>query len=167
MQVEKEYLNIIYKRFENAFGRITHAINQLDNQQIWNHSSNDLNSIGIIVQHLNGNLNQWICSAIGGEIFNRNRSQEFVEEERKSKEEILLLISTLRRKLQDIICNVSPESLLSYRRIQGFDETVMSALLISLTHFELHVGQVMLLAKLILGDKYKVSWQPTTAEQGK
>jgi hypothetical protein len=83
------------------------------------------------------------------------------------QKDILSRISELDTKIQSILLQVTPESLLSPRHIQGFDETVLSALLVALTHLELHSGQVTFLAKLMLDKKYKTSWQPLNKEQGK
>lgn len=77
MQTENEFLKIISNRFSKSFERIFHGINQLNDQQVWYRPSNNSNSVGIILQHLDGNLNQWICSAVGGEVFERNREHEF------------------------------------------------------------------------------------------
>lgn len=167
MQVESELLKIVCTRFAKAFERITHAVNQLEDQQIWYRPSSNSNSVGIILQHLSGNLNQWVCSAIGGETFQRNRPQEFMDLGIIPQKDILLRISELDKKIQSIILHVTTESLLSSRHIQGFDETVLSALIAALTHLELHSGQITFLAKLILDNKYKSYWQPLNKEQGK
>jgi hypothetical protein len=167
MQIEKEYLNLISNRFSQAFGRFALAVGQLDDEQIWYRPSNYMNSIGILFQHLNGNLNQLICSSIGGESFQRNRDQEFLDTDRKSKEEIMKLIDSLGKRIQNIISNVAPETLLAPKSVLGLDMTVMSVLLAALTHFELHTGQVMMMAKLILGEKYIVTWKPANPGQVK
>lgn len=166
MQIDDEFLKIVSIRFAKAFDRISHGIKQLNEQQIWYRPSTNSNSIGIIWQHLTGNLNQWICSGIGGESFNRNRSAEFQEEDKIPQKDILLNIDALNKKVGEIISKIDHDSLLSYRRIQGFDETIMSALIIALTHLELHAGQVLYISKLLLGDNYKESWIPSNSEQG-
>ena len=71
------------------------------------------------------------------------------------------------RKFKMSLLQVTPKSLLSNRRIQGFDETVMSALIKALTHLDLHSGQISFLAKLMLDKEYKTYWQPLNKEQGK
>jgi hypothetical protein len=167
MQIENEIIKVVSIRFSKAFERITHAVYQLDDQQIWYRPSSNSNSVGIIVQHLWGNLNQWVCSAIGGDAFQRNRPQEFKDADLIPQKDLLLKISVLDKKIQDVVLKVAPESLLSNRRIQGFDETVMSALIKALTHLELHCGQILFLAKLMLDKEYKVYWQPLNKEQGK
>ena len=167
MQIENELLKIISIRFSTAFERISHGVNQLNDEQIWHRPSDSSNSIGIILQHLDGNLNQWICSALGGEEFHRNRTGEFKEAEHKSKKDALNQFESLSKKIDKIISQVTGDSLLSYRRIQGFDETIMSALITALIHLELHAGQILYITKLILGEKYVESWKPVNQEQGK
>jgi len=167
MQIENQLLKIISARFSLAFERIVHAVNQLDDQQIWHRPSGKSNSVGIILQHLSGNLNQWVYSAIGGHAFERNRPQEFTDLITVSKNELLPQLSALDKTIQDTVLQIRPESLLSHRRIQGFDETVLSALIAALTHLELHSGQISFLAKLMLDREYKVHWEPLTKEQGK
>ena len=166
MQLTDELLKIIADRFSKAFDRIFHGVKQLNDQQVWYRPSDNSNSVGIIWQHLNGNLNQWVCSAVGGESFNRNRGEEFKEIQNTSQKDLLEKIDLLNKKINKIILQVPSESLLSQRRIQGSDETVMSALIIALTHLELHAGQVLYITKIMLGDKYKESWKPASKEQG-
>ena len=167
IQIENEFIKVISLRFHKAFERITHAVQQLDDQQVWYRPSSSSNSAGVIIQHLYGNLHQWVCSAVGGEAFERNRPQEFIDSNMISQKDILLRIGALDEKIQNVVSQIKPESLLSPRRIQGFDETVMSAVIAALTHLELHSGQITFLAKLILDKNYKTYWQPLNKEQGK
>ena len=167
MQIEKEFIKAVSIRFSKAFERIIHAVHQLDDKQVWHRPSSNSNSVGIILQHVSGNLHQWVCSAIGGEVFERNRPQEFTDLNIIPQKELLQNIRALDKKIKDVILRVTPESLLSHRRIQGFDETVMSALIAALTHLELHSGQISFFAKLMLDKEYKVYWQPLNKEQGK
>ena len=167
MQIETELIKIVTIRFSKAFEQIVHSVNQLDDKQVWYRPSSNSNSVGIILQHLSGNLNQWICSAIGGNPYERNRPQEFTGLNIVPQCELIQKINTLDKNIQDILLRITPESLLSYRRIQGFDETILSALITALTHLELHTGQISFLAKLILEKEYKLYWQPLNKEQGK
>jgi len=167
MQIEKEFIKVVSICFSKAFERIIHAVHQLDDKQIWHRPSSNSNSVGIILQHVSGNLHQWVCSAIGGEDFERNRPQEFRDQNIVPKKDLIQKIHALDKKIQDVLLQVTPESLLSNRRIQGFDETVISALIVTLTHLELHSGQISFLAKLMLDKEYKVYWQPLNKEQGK
>jgi len=167
MQIEVEFLKIVAARFSAAFERIGHAVSQLSDEQIWHRPSGSSNSVGIILQHLWGNLHQWIYSGIGGHAFERNRPAEFLELNIVPKSELLIRINVLDKKVQETLSSLAPDSLLSHRRIQGFDETVMSALIAALTHLELHTGQISFLTKLMLDREYKVHWKPVNKEEGK
>jgi hypothetical protein len=166
MDTGSEFLHQASRRFAESFERINHAVGQLDDGDAWYRPSATSNSIGIILQHLTGNLSQWICSAIGGDDYTRNRPAEFLEQSRSSRQELLSAFNQIGNRIQNILKSTPPESLAEKRRVQGLDETVMSAILKACTHCELHAGQVVYIAKMILGDRYTVLWKPATKEQG-
>jgi Protein of unknown function (DUF1572) len=160
MKTETEFLRQISEKFKEAFERMVKAISQLDTHQIWTRPSPESNSVGIILQHLSGNLNQWVCAGIGGSDFKRNRPEEFKDSEQIAKDEIIKRVMGLGSAVENVISQISPDSLHSPRRIQGMDATVMSALLKALTHFEFHEGQILYIAKLLLNEKYVGIWGP-------
>jgi hypothetical protein len=160
MKTETEFLRQTSERFKEGFERIAKAISQLDVHQIWVRPSSESNSVGIILQHLTGNLNQWVCAGIGGSDFHRNRPEEFCDNKQISKDEILKNLTDLDRAVENVISCVSPDSLHSPKRIQYVDVTVMSALYKALTHFEFHEGQILYIAKLLLNEKYVGIWGP-------
>ena len=71
MQIENEFIKIVSIRFSKHLDRSPIQLINLMTKQVWYRPISDLNSVGIILQHLSGNLNQWVCSAIGGESFKR------------------------------------------------------------------------------------------------
>jgi hypothetical protein len=160
MQTETEFLHITSERFKEAFDRIVKAIVQLDTRQIWIRPSPESNSVGIIVQHLIGNLNQWVCAGVGGAEFHRNRPEEFRDHNPIAKDEIIKKVLALGSDVENVISHMPPDSLHSLRRIQETDATVMSALYKALAHFEFHEGQILYIAKLLLNDKYEGLWGP-------
>jgi Protein of unknown function (DUF1572) len=166
VETEREFLKIIAARFAAAFDRIEHAVNQLSEEHVWHRPSASSNSTGIILQHLWGNLHQWIYAGVGGHAFERNRPEEFRDLNRVPKKELLLQFGILNQKVQEALSQVAPGSLLTQRRIQGFEETVMSALIAALTHLELHAGQISYLAKMMLDQDYNAYWKPSNKEQG-
>jgi hypothetical protein len=166
MDTSSEFLRQTSFRFIQSFDRINHAIRQLDDRQVWHRPSAESNSVGIILQHLEGNLRQWICSALGGDEYLRVRTAEFAAESRVPKEQLLSNFSRLGNRVQEIVAAISSASLLDRKRIQGFDETVMSALYNAACHLELHAGQILFITKLLLGRNYKEYWKPETREQG-
>ena len=167
MTVERAMIEEVALRCDHAFGLIGKSAGQLDDEQFWRRPSPRSNSAGIIIQHLMGNLHQWVLAGLGGEAFIRERSKEFLDAHHRPAVEMLAEFSLLGTKTRAVITGLRDEELLSPRRIQGFDQTVLAALVAVVTHLELHAGQIAFLAKLILDEKYVESWKPATAEQGK
>ena len=85
MKTETEFLKQTSEQFKEGFERIMKAIRQLDNRQIWLRPSSESNSVGIIIQHLNGNLNQYVCAGVGGAHCHRNRPEEFRDNQQVPK----------------------------------------------------------------------------------
>jgi len=160
MKTEMEFLQQTSDRFKEGFDRILKAVGQLDDRQMWVRPSTESNSAGIILQHLIGNLNQWICAGLGGAQFKRNRPEEFKDDPHASKDEILQKFMKLGSSIGDVISHLNPETLHMPVHIHGADLTVMSALYKAVTHFEFHEGQILYLAKLLLNERYQVIWGP-------
>ncbi|HTX19638.1 MAG TPA: DinB family protein [Bacteroidota bacterium] len=167
MSIEQVLIQEVVKRCDHAFDLIQRSAGQLDDEQFWHRPSSRSNSVGIIVQHLTGNLHQWVLAGLGGEEYIRERPKEFLDDARKPRQELLSEFAALEAKVRSVIANLPGGELLSPRRIQGFDQTVLSTLIAVVTHLELHAGQVAYLAKLLLDEKYVESWKPATTEQGR
>jgi hypothetical protein len=160
MKTETEFLRQTSDRFKEAFERALKAINQLDERQVWLRPSSESNSVGIILQHLIGNLNQMICAGIGGAYYQRNRPEEFRDNQHPSKDEIVRTFTELGDSIQQVISDIQPDSLLSLKRIQDSDIPVMLVLYKALTHFEFHEGQILYIAKMLLNEKFAEIWVP-------
>ena len=166
MDPGSEFLAHASGQFAAAFDRIDHAVRQLDDAHLWRRPAPLSNSVGIILQHLSGNLQQWVCSALGGERYERDRPSEFGTESRLARTEVLDSFRDLGGRVQQVIKALPASSLGDRRRVQGFDVTVLSALLKALCHLELHSGQIAYITKLLLGERYVEHWKPRTPEQG-
>ena len=160
MSTETEFLRQTQKNFREAFERMIKAISQLNTHQIWMRPSSESNSVGIIIQHLYGNLNQWMCAGLGGSDYVRNRPEEFRDRRQNSKDEIIKTVTELGSAVDDVISRIPPDSLHDPKRIQEMDVTVMKALFRALTHLEFHEGQILYIAKMILNEKYVGIWGP-------
>ncbi len=146
------------KTIDNAYGRICHCVGQLDAGQFWARENSSVNSVGILIQHLCGNLRQWVIAGIGGAQDVRDRPSEFKDEERPDKDELMNMFENTIQECKETIKNLSPEQLLEHRRIQGFDETVLSAMFSTIPHIELHGGQIVYITRLLLKDRFEIRW---------
>ena len=84
----------------------------------------------------------------------RNRDSEFVHE-LKSRTEILQYWDEAWNVLFECIDNLKPEDYQSTVLIRAESHTVFHALIRQLAHHASHVGQIIFLAKFILGAKWE------------
>jgi hypothetical protein len=124
-------------------------------------------SIGIIMQHITGNLrSRWTdFLTTDGEKSWRDRDREFVSQ-RLNNDELLekwneawmLLFKAIVEELE-----MKPELLMKTIYIRKEPLTVYEALIRQITHHSYHAGQIVLIAKEIKGD----SWQTLSIPPGK
>ena len=146
--------------------KISHCINQLDDEQVWWRPSPELNSIGNLLLHLAGNLRQWIVAGVGDAEDIRQRQSEFDESGPIAKRELLERLTSVLKDSKAALSAVTAEDLLSGKRVQGFDVTKLHAAMNSVTHFQGHVQEIICLTRQQLGSDYEFEWKPTTAEEG-
>lgn len=150
----------------SALGRITHCLNQLTDEQVWERSQPSLHSIGNLLLHLCGNLGQWIIAGLGGATDARDRPAEFAERGPIPRDELLRRLTAVVAEAKQVLAGLSARQLLEVRRIQGFDVTGLAAIFDSVPHFRGHTQEIVHRTRLQLGDAYTFAWRPATPEQG-
>jgi hypothetical protein len=164
--VSRAYLEKSKGQVDDARGKIDHCLAQLQDEDVWWTPREGSNSIGIVIQHLMGNLRQWVISGVGGEADVRNRPGEFRVDRKVPKAEVQAALSGLLDRVNEVYSSLGPSELLEPRRIQGFDTAVLDAIYDTTCHLALHTGQILYLTRLRLGEGYRVSWEPASKEQG-
>jgi hypothetical protein len=164
--VAEAYLTAARNRLAACQARIKHCFDQLDDAQLWWRPQESLNSIANLVLHLCGNLRQWIVAGVGGAADVRNRPLEFAERRPIPKQELIGRFNAVVAEADAVLSRVSASQILEPRRIQGFDETVLSAIFDCLTHLNGHTQEIVCITRLQLGDAYRFAWVPATPEQG-
>jgi hypothetical protein len=154
------------RRFAACVDRIKHCLAQLNDDQIWWRPRGDMNSIANVILHLCGNLRQWIIHGVGGAPDVRKRPQEFSERGPIAKDKLIQRLEEVAAEVDHALAGVTDEKLLKIRRIQGFEETVLSAIFETLAHFNGHTQEIIYITRLQLGDAYRFAWVPATPEQG-
>jgi hypothetical protein len=114
------------------------------------------NSIAIIVKHVAGNMrSRWTdFLTTDGEKPDRNRDGEFVDD-LGSAEQVLAVWEEGWSILFATLATLRPKHLQQTITIRGKERTVTDALLNQLGHYAQHVGQIVYLAKLRLGDRWQ------------
>lgn len=164
--IGNEFIEESKKHIVQSRDKILHCLAQLQDEDLWWTPTEDSNCIGIILQHLFGNLRQWILAGVGGQQDVRERAKEFLGDEKFSREEMQDTLNALIEELLDTLSHCPPERLLERKMIQGFDNSLLGIVYVAVTHFELHTGQIMYLTKLKTGPDYISFWEPANKEQG-
>ena len=117
---------------------------------LWRRSDPDSNSIGNLLLHLRGNVEQWIVSSVGGMPDQRHRRGEFDAREGASANSLFGALVQTIQEADVVIAGLTPERLGERRTIQGREMTVMEAVFHVVEHFALHTGQIILLTKAVV-----------------
>lgn len=145
---------------EEAYAKLEHCLDQLDDQQIWWRPEPGLNSIANLVLHMCGNLRQWSTVPLQGLRDDRDRQGEFDARDGWTRRSLL---EHVRRSIDDAAAAISlldDHLALTQFTIQGFDVNGVQALAHTVSHFVGHTHQVILLTRWILKDDYRFAWDP-------
>ena len=144
--------------------KITAAMDELTDDQIWWRPNDASNSVGNLVLHLCGNARQWIVAGVGGAPDARERAKEFAERGPIARGPLAAL---LERTLADVDARLadleravgdagSDAPLQRACTPQGFSQTVLDAVFHVVEHFSYHTGQIVLLAKWHAGGRIRL-----------
>lgn len=139
------------------------TFDQLEDKDFLFSPGHESNSIGVIIQHMHGNmLSRWTNFLTeDGEKDWRNRDQEFEEKILRKTDYLTLweqgwavFISTLK--------NLDKSDLIRSVTIRGESLTVIDAINRQLAHYPYHVGQIVFLGRMIK----KEHWQNLSIPKG-
>lgn len=161
--MENSYMTSMIKQFEyyKLLGEKT--MNQVSDEELFWTPHEDGNSIATIVAHLSGNmLSRWTNFLTeDGEKTWRKRDEEF-EPEYESRIEVIAAWNAGWSCLFDALADASKVDMeqLVYIRNQG--HTVTEAVNRQLAHYAYHIGQLVLLGKMLKGK----DWQSLSIPKG-
>jgi hypothetical protein len=153
-------------RLASGLETIDHCLGQLTEVDLHWRPFESANSVCTIILHVCGNLRQWIVSAAGGAADVRDRPREFSDRTRCSVDEIRARVRETVNAADNVLARLDTAALASARRVQGFEETVLSAVLAAVAHFAGHVQEIVYVTRLRRGESYVFRWKPQTKEQG-
>ena len=149
-----------FKRYK-LYGEKTFA--QLDEEDIhWKYSETD-NSIAIIVKHIVGNMLSRFTNFLteDGEKKWRNRDSEF-ENPYANIADMKASWEKGWQCLFNALDSVNKDNFDTRIKIRNEDHTITDALNRQLAHYSSHVGQIMLIGKMIRGS----TWQSLSIPKG-
>lgn len=139
------------------------AIEQLSYTQMHERIHPNTNSVSIIMKHMAGNmLSRWTdFLTTDGEKPWRHRENEFVDD--------LLVPGLIERYWEhgwvnvfEALKDLKPEDLNRTVQIRGEDHSVIQAIQRQVDHYGYHVGQIVLISKILVGEK----WQSLSIPSG-
>jgi uncharacterized damage-inducible protein DinB len=128
--------------------RIVRCLPMLSAEEIWWRPHPTSNSVGNIVLHLEGNVQQWIISGLGGAPDRRERDKEFSERRPIPRRVLLTRLEKTVAEASRVIRKLSPDDLTREYLIQGFRLSGLQALWHVVEHFAHHSGQIVLVTKM-------------------
>ncbi|WP_342719153.1 DUF1572 domain-containing protein [Bacillus paramycoides] len=150
MDIGHEYLQCAISNFKATKKQGERVLSQLSYEQIEWSSHEETNSIAIIIKHLHGNMrSRWTDFLISdGEKIDRNRDAEF-EGGYSSKGEVLAAWNKGWEYVFNTMNVLTPENLLQTVYIRGEAQTVMQAIERQISHYALHIGQMIYIGKML------------------
>ncbi len=139
------------------------AISQLPDEKLHVALDENTNSIAVIMKHVAGNLlSRWTdFLTTDGEKPWRNRDDEFVDSF-SNREELLAHWEQGWTRLFETLASLTPPDLSRTVTIRGEPHSVPLAIQRSLAHCGYHVGQIVMIARILAGDE----WQTITIPRG-
>ncbi len=134
---------------EDFLPKIERCIESLNDEQVWWRANEQSNSVGNLLLHLSGNVRQWIVCGLGGATDKRNRDSEFAQREMIPRLEVFGKLKQTVEEAVGVLASLDPDTLLEKRGIQGFEVSMLEAILHVVEHFSMHTGQVVLITKLL------------------
>jgi len=132
-----------------SLSRIEKCISHLTSEEIWRKNNENTNSIGNLILHLQGNVEQYISSGIGGEKDVRQRNKEFDSIEKIDKETLVKRLRQTVELADEIVSKLQFDDLAEKKQVQGFEESVLSIIIHVIEHFSYHTGQITYYTKYI------------------
>lgn len=150
------YLASAHKQFKYYQSLGDKVINLLNENQLhWQYNAQS-NSVAMIIKHIAGNsISRWTdFLTTDGEKPGRNRDEEF-EGDTYSKAQLLTLWIKGWECLYTAIDQLTAEDLIYTIYIRGEKHTVTEAINRQLAHFPYHIGQMVYIARMILGEQWE------------
>jgi len=164
--MENNYISSIKNQFRQYKTLGEKAIDQVPDEKIYWQYNTETNSIAIIVKHLAGNMLSRFTDFYNsdGEKKWRDRDAEF-ENEPLSRERLKALWDEGWDCLFQVLNGLSATDLLKVVVIRNEEHTVVEAINRQLTHYAYHIGQIIFIAKMVLGNEWKTLTIPKNASR--
>ena len=145
----ENYHSDAIQSFRNYKKLAERAIEQVSDEEFFAQLDPESNSIAIIIKHIAGNLHsRWTDFLTkDGEKPDRFRDGEFIAFDDDTRESLMRFWESGWQVLFEAIEPLTAEDFSRIITIRGQPHTVVEAINRQLTHYPMHIGQIVLLAK--------------------
>jgi hypothetical protein len=137
------------KLLEQYWPRLRSTVESLSDEQVWWRPNDASNSVGNLLLHLNGNVQQWLVSSFNQTEDVRDRPSEFNQQGQISRSVLLGQLTRTMEEASAVLSRFAESDLLTYWEIQGYRVTGLEAVYQVVEHFGMHYGQVLYIAKML------------------
>jgi uncharacterized damage-inducible protein DinB len=137
------------KLLEQFWPRLRNCVESLTDEQVWWRPNRASNSVGNLILHLNGNVQQWLLASFNRSADNRDRPQEFKEERQIPAKALLEKLGTTIEQAGDVLSRLEESDLTTVFEIQGYRVTGLEAVYQVVEHFGIHYGQIVYITKVL------------------
>src|SRR5438874_5824958 len=129
--------------------RLRACVESLKDEQVWWRPNDASNSIGNLLLHLNGNVQQWLVASFERADDTRDRPAEFSERQIVPAAVLLEKLESTMRRASDVLSRLTDADLRETFHIQGYTVTGLHAVYQVVEHFGLHYGQIAYITKML------------------
>jgi hypothetical protein len=147
--IAKHYLEEALRSFRSYKKLAEKAFAQIDDREFFAALDEESNSIAVIIKHMSGNMfSRWTdFLTTDGEKPTRHRDMEFVITPEVTRGDLLERWESGWQCVFDAIKPLQPDDLSRVVFIRGEEHTVLQAINRQQTHYAMHIGQIIYLAK--------------------
>jgi uncharacterized protein DUF1572 len=140
------------KLLEEYWPRLRGCVVSLSPERVWWRPNEASNSIGNLILHLNGNVQQWLVSSFNGLQDARDRPTEFSERQLIPAAALLEELGATMLEASGVLARLTEADLLATMHIQGYTTSGLGAVYQVVEHFGMHYGQILFITKLVRGE---------------
>jgi hypothetical protein len=125
------------------------CVESLTDGQVWWRPNDASNSIGNLLLHLNGNVQQWLVAPFNKLEDHRDRPAEFGQKESIPASVLVGKLDATLLRASDVLSRLTEAELVQFFDIQGYHVSGLEAVYQVVEHFGLHHGQIVYITKML------------------
>jgi uncharacterized damage-inducible protein DinB len=160
--IEQDYLSECLFQLRKLKAQAEKAIAQVGDEQFFASLDQGANSIGVIMKHVAGNMrSRWTDFLTSdGEKPDRDRDSEFELSGADTRAAIVARWEDGWNRGLATLASLRPDDLGKTVTMRGEPQTVLQAISRQVSHYSMHVGQIVLLAKHLAGPRWQTLSTP-------